>query len=86
MKEQKKRDEYRHWFDAVETPLEAMIKEIEHPESVELRKTLNINQVQTVKTCMEEIRRNLMRLDHILSGCAAAAQKDLQIIKRRAGQ
>lgn len=83
---QKKRDEYRHWFDAVETPLEAMIKEIEHPESVELRKTLNINQVQTVKTCMEEIRRNLMRLDHILSGCAAAAQKDLQIIKRRAGQ
>ena len=83
---QKKRDEYRHWFDAVETPLEAMLKEIEHPESAVLRKTLNINQVQTVKTCMEEIRRNLMRLDHILSGCAVAAQKDLQIIKRRAGQ
>ena len=83
---QKKRDEYMHWFDAVETPLEAMMVEIGHPESAELRKTLNVNQVQTVKTCMEEVRRNLMKLDHILSGCAVAAQKDLQIIKRRAGQ
>ena len=83
---QKKRDEYRHWFDAVETPLEAMMAEIGQPESAELRKTLNINQVQTVKTCIEEVRRNLMKLDHILSGCAVAAQKDLQIIKRRAGQ
>lgn len=83
---QKKRDEYRHWFDAVETPLEAMMADIGHPESAELRKTLNINQVQTVKTCIEEVRRNLMKLDHILSGCAVAAQKDLQIIKRRAGQ
>ncbi len=83
---QKKRDEYRHWFDAVETPLEAMMAEIGHPENAELRKTLNINQVQTVKTCMEEIRRNLMKLDNILSGCVVAAQKDLQIIKRRAGQ
>ena len=83
---QKKRDEYGHWFDVVETPLETMMKEVEYPENAELRKTLNINQVQTVKTCMEEIRRNLMKLDHILSGCAMAAQKDLQIIKRRAGQ
>ena len=83
---QKKRDEYSHWFDAVETPLDAMLIEIGHAESVELRKTLNVNQVQTVKNSMEEIRRNLMKLDHILSGCAGAAQKDLQMIKRRAGQ
>jgi small-conductance mechanosensitive channel len=83
---QKKRDEYSHWFDAVETPLEAMMAEIEQPECVELKKTLNIGQIQTIKTNMEDVRRSLMKLDHILSGCAAAAQKDLQIIKRRAGQ
>lgn len=83
---QKKRDEYRHWYDAVETPLEAMMAELGYPESAELRKTLNINQVQTIRTHMEEIRKSLMKLDHILSGCATAAQKDLQIVKRRAGQ
>lgn len=83
---QKKRDEYRHWFDAVVTPLEAMMTEVGQPESTELRKTLNINQLQSIKTYMEEIRRDLMNLDHILSRCAVAAQKDLQIIKRRAGQ
>ena len=83
---QKKHDEYRHWYDAVETPLEAMMAEIGHPESAELRKTLNVNQVQTVKTLMEEVRKDLMNLDNILSGCSVAAQRDLQIIKRRAGQ
>ncbi len=82
----KKRDEYRHWLDAAETPLEAMMAEIGYPESAELKKTLDVNQVQTVKTCMEEIRKDLTYLDRVLSECAAAAQKDLQIIKRRAGQ
>jgi hypothetical protein len=82
----KKRDEYRHWFDAVETPLETMLKEIGYPENTELRKTLNINQMKTIRTCMENIRRNLKNLDNILSVCAMAAQKDLQIIKKRAGQ
>ena len=82
----KKRDEYRHWFDAVETPLETMLKEIGYPENTELRKTLNINQMKTIRTCMEDIRRNLKNLDNILSVCAMAAQKDLQIIKKRAGQ
>lgn len=82
----KKRDEYRHWFDAVETPLETMLKEIGYPENTELRRTLNINQMKTIRTCMEDIRRNLKNLDNILSVCAMAAQKDLQIIKKRAGQ
>lgn len=81
---QKKRDEFSQWFDAVETPLETMMAEIGEPENAELRKTLNINQVQTVKQTFEEIRRDLMKLDRILSGCASATQKDLQIVKRRA--
>ena len=83
---QKKRDDYKHWLDVVETPLEAMITRLGLPESGELRKTLNINQVQTVKNSMEEIRRNLIKLDNILAVCASATQKDLQIVKRRAGQ
>lgn len=81
----KKRDMYEHWFDVDKTPLEAMMEEIGHPENIELRKTLNVNQVQTVKSAFEDIQSELSSLDHILAICQEAERKDLQVIRRKAG-
>lgn len=76
---------YEHWFDVDKTPLEAMMEEIGHPENIELRKTLNVNQVQTVKSAFEDIQSELSSLDHILAICQEAERKDLQVIRRKAG-
>lgn len=77
-----KREEYSHWFDSVETPLEAMIKGIQYPENENLRENLDVNQLPSIRNRLEQTHQNLMELDEILIKCAAAAQKDLQRIQK----
>ena len=81
---QQKREEYKNWFEVVETPLEAMIKGLHYPENESLRETLDIHQLPIVKKKMQDIHQNLMQLDQILASCAKASQKDLQRLKQRA--
>lgn len=83
---QERYEEYSNWYDASKTPLEAMIASLERLEYSDLRKSLDIGQVPDIKKKFETIRQNLQNIDYILAACARAVQKDLQRIKRRAGQ
>lgn len=86
MKCQSRHKEYSNWYDAVESPLEAMIKGLEYPENVDLKRTLDVGQVPGIKKKLEDTRQNLRDIDNILTRCADAAQKDLQRVRRRARQ
>ena len=82
----KKRSEYNNWFDADETPLSAMIKNISYPENETLRNTLNPAQIESVRQLFADIRNSLLRLDSIIDVCTQASKEDLQRIKKRANQ
>ena len=82
----KKRSEYKNWFDADETPLSAMIKNISYPENETLRNTLNPAQIESVRQLFADIRNSLLRLDSIIDVCTQASKEDLQRIKKRANQ
>lgn len=86
LKCQQRREEYSAWYDSIKTPLDAMIEGLDYPENVDLRKTLDVGQLPTVKNMLRDTRQNLLQLDQVLARCALAAQNDLRRVQRRAGQ
>lgn len=81
---QQKRDEYRNWLDADETPLTAMMSILGNPENERLQAALDVGQAAEIKDAFAQTQKNLETLDRLLEQCAAAAQEDLKRIKRRA--
>ena len=72
------------WLEAEETPLQAMMRALEHPEAEQLRQTLDIGSVERVRALLEEARARLQELDEVLRRCAAAARLDRDALNRRA--
>ena len=72
------------WLEAEETPLQAMMRALEHPEAEQLRQTLDIGSVERVRALLEETRARLQELDEVLRRCAAAARLDRDALNRRA--
>ncbi len=81
----KMRAEYADWFGTVQTPLEAMITAAERPEFAELRKTLDIGEIEVVKNLFQGISHNINELEGILEKCVAASRKDQKNLVHRAG-
>ncbi len=80
----KLREDYSGWLDSDSTPLEAMIRALQKPESENLRKTLDIAQVPEIRSRMDQVKETLLELDKILASCASAAKLDLDKVRRRA--
>ncbi len=83
---QQLREEYKNWFDADESPLEAMIGAVrlQYPENEILRNTLDIRQVPSVEKLLGQTRDNLTTLDQIMAVCMDAAQEDLKRSREKA--
>lgn len=86
MKCQSRYEEYSNWYTSSKTPLEAMAAGLGYSENVDLRKALDVGQLPDIKKKFEDVRQNLQDIDFILARCVTAVQKDLQRVRRRAGQ
>jgi DNA repair exonuclease SbcCD ATPase subunit len=81
------RRQYRAWFEADRTPLEALEQALGYPESKNLRNTMNVAQCEGIHNAFERIRKELQDLDDTLRRCMEAYGKDeialLDLVRKR---
>lgn len=77
------RVQYVRWLNGVETPLEALLKQLPAPEAQQLRDTLDPAACDRIKTALTQAKDSLDTLDGLLQQAQNAFGRDAEVLKGR---
>ncbi len=78
------RRKYASWLESDKNPLESMMLMLDRAEAEQLKQTLDIGSINSIKKLTKETEGNLQELDKILDKCMKAVNLDQKRINSRA--